>query len=76
VNAVLTQLDQLRRHRNVLILATSNLPDSIDGAFLDRADLKLEIGPPGDEGRRQILASCLKELARCGIIQPLDSDVG
>jgi hypothetical protein len=33
VNALLTQLDSLRARPNVLILTTSNLPASVDGAF-------------------------------------------
>lgn len=41
VNALLTQLDQLRRYSNVLIVATSNVTEAIDGAFVDRADLKI-----------------------------------
>lgn len=40
VNAVLTQLDGLKRYPNVLVLTTSNLTEAIDVAFVDRADLK------------------------------------
>ena len=40
VNAVLTQLDSLRSHKNVLILTTSNVTEAIDVAFVDRADIK------------------------------------
>ncbi len=36
VNALLTQLDQIRRHPNVLILTTSNVTGAIDIAFIDR----------------------------------------
>ena len=43
VNALLTQIDQLKSHRNVLVLATSNLKNSIDDAFLDRADVAYEV---------------------------------
>ena len=39
------------QHCDVLVLATSNLSGAIDGAFLDRADLKLFIGPPGLRAR-------------------------
>ncbi|CAG0887270.1 unnamed protein product [Darwinula stevensoni] len=46
VNALLTQLDQIRRYPNILILSTSNLTGAIDVAFVDRADVKLYIGPP------------------------------
>ena len=41
---------------------------NIDGAFVDRADLKLYIGHPTVAGRYQILASALRELVRAGII--------
>ena len=40
VNALLTQLDLLKRHSNVLILTTSNITEAIDVAFVDRADIK------------------------------------
>lgn len=41
VNALLTHLDALREHRNVFVLCTSNLPDAVDIAFVDRADIKV-----------------------------------
>lgn len=41
VNALLTHLDALRRHRNVMVLCTSNLPEAMDVAFIDRADIKV-----------------------------------
>jgi SpoVK/Ycf46/Vps4 family AAA+-type ATPase len=44
VNALLTQLDKLRKRTNCLVLATSNLTGAIDPAFMDRADLTLYIG--------------------------------
>ncbi|KXZ54058.1 hypothetical protein GPECTOR_5g166 [Gonium pectorale] len=40
VNALLTQLDALRRHPNVMVLTTSNITQAIDVAFVDRADIK------------------------------------
>ena len=46
VNALLTQIDQLKKFRNVLVLATSNLRNKIDDAFLDRADVSYEVGLP------------------------------
>lgn len=36
VNALLTQLDQIRRFPNVIILTTSNVTGAIDLAFVDR----------------------------------------
>ncbi|KAJ8959134.1 hypothetical protein NQ318_022392 [Aromia moschata] len=44
VNAVLTQIDQIKRYRNVLVLATSNMTETIDLAFVDRADIKQFLG--------------------------------
>ena len=37
VNALLTQLDQVKRYPNVLILTTSNVTGAIDLAFVDRS---------------------------------------
>ena len=56
VNALLTHLDRLRACPNVLILATSNLAGAVDAAFVDRADIKAYIGPPGPQ-------VCLLQLA-------------
>ena len=36
VNAVLTQIDNLRARDNVLVLTTSNISKAIDLAFVDR----------------------------------------
>jgi pachytene checkpoint protein 2 len=41
VNALLTHLDSLRHHQNAMILCTSNLPEAVDAAFVDRADIKV-----------------------------------
>ncbi|KAJ3014821.1 Pachytene checkpoint protein 2 [Thoreauomyces humboldtii] len=71
VNALLTQLDQLRRRKNVLVMTTSNITEAIDIAFIDRADIKQYIGPPSQRARYAILSSCLAELVAKGlIIQP------
>jgi len=64
VNALLTQLDQIKRHPNVLILTTSNMTDAIDIAFLDRADIKQHLGYPSEIAIYNIYYSCLKELMR------------
>ncbi len=72
VNALLTQLDGLKRYKNALILTTSNITDAIDAAFIDRADIKQYIGPPGAAARYDILASCVCELRRVGAIAPFE----
>ncbi|CAM9752919.1 unnamed protein product [Ascophyllum nodosum] len=69
VNAVLTQIDNLRQKDNVLVLTTSNVSEAIDLAFIDRADIKQYIGLPNALARYQILRSCLEELDRVGIIR-------
>ncbi|XP_053679554.1 pachytene checkpoint protein 2 homolog [Anopheles nili] len=68
VNAVLTQLDRLRRFPNVFILATSNLTESIDAAFLDRADFVQYIGNPTAHGIYEIYRMTLHHLVSTGII--------
>ncbi|RVE62606.1 hypothetical protein OJAV_G00158710 [Oryzias javanicus] len=70
VNSVLTQLDQIKRHSNVVILTTSNVTEKIDLAFVDRADIKQYIGPPSEKGIYNIFLSCLEELMKCQIISP------
>ncbi|XP_004698469.2 pachytene checkpoint protein 2 homolog [Echinops telfairi] len=70
VNAVLTQIDQIKRHSNVVILTTSNITERIDVAFVDRADIKQYIGPPSAAAIFKIYFSCLEELMRCQIIYP------
>ncbi|CAH8506738.1 unnamed protein product [Schistosoma haematobium] len=68
VNSVLTQIDQIKRFPNVLILATSNVTGVIDPAFLDRADIRLFIGPPSPPAIYSIYRTCLYELIRVGLI--------
>ncbi|XP_067619991.1 pachytene checkpoint protein 2 homolog [Eurosta solidaginis] len=68
VNALLTQLDAIKEHPNVLILATSNLADTIDLAFLDRADIKQYIGLPSSIAIKRIYTTMLMEMMRIGII--------
>ena len=47
-----------------MLLTTSNLSDAVDGAFLDRADIKRFIGPPGAAAIYIILCSIIEELQR------------
>ena len=69
VNALLTQIDKLRNNPDVMVLATSNLSDSIDDAFIDRADIKRFVGNPEEESRFCIFQDCIDELIRKGIIR-------
>lgn len=70
VNAVLTQLDQLRNLPNVMVLTTSNLTSTIDLAFVDRADLKQYVGYPTVEAIYKIFCSAIEELMNVQIIFP------
>eukprot|EP00892_Ulva_mutabilis_P010083 jgi/Ulvmu1/7447/UM036_0109.1 len=70
VNALLTHLDALRSRPNVMVLCTSNLPEAVDIAFVDRADIKAYIGPPSAPARYAILRSCILELHRAGVLAP------
>lgn len=74
VNAVLTQLDQLRRFPNVLVLTTSNLTSTIDIAFIDRADLKQFIGEPNAEATYEILKTAIDELTNVSPKFAVDRD--
>jgi len=68
VNAVLTQIDTIKQHNNVLIMTTSNITGTIDLAFVDRADIKQYIGPPGPEACYGMLSGSLKELKVKGLV--------
>ncbi|PKI84470.1 hypothetical protein MVES1_001905 [Malassezia vespertilionis] len=70
VNALLTELDKLKGHTNLLVMTTSNLSESIDSAFLDRVDIRQYIGLPGTEAVYRILRSCLEELMHVGLVLP------
>lgn len=68
VNALLTQLDTLKRFSNCLVLTTSNVTQAIDTAFTDRADLKIYVGNPSACGIYEILRSAIAELARTELV--------
>lgn len=70
VNAVLTALDRLRRAPNALVLTTSNVTGAIDGAFVDRADLKRYVGPPSARATYAVLCGALDELMLRGAVAP------
>lgn len=71
VNALLTQIDHIKRFPNVIILTTSNVTGAIDLAFVDRADIKQYIGLPSVNAIFSIYHSCLCELMKVGIISPV-----
>lgn len=69
VNALLTQIDQLRNIQNIMIMATSNLTECIDVAFLSRSDIKQYVGPPCLKARYTIFVDCINELSRAMILK-------
>lgn len=64
-DAALSGIDLLvRKHRNVLLIATTNFPQALDQAFLSRADAIEDIGLPSDEARWEIIEDALAALMR------------
>ncbi|KAF4626137.1 hypothetical protein G7Y89_g12025 [Cudoniella acicularis] len=61
-NALLTGLDRMKGIVNVIFLCTSNTPESLDSAFLDRCGLKLFIGPPSTASQYAILCRRIQNL--------------
>lgn len=63
-DAALAGIDLLtRKHRNVLLVATTNFPQAVDRALMSRADWVEEIGLPGSVARTEIIADTLNQLA-------------
>jgi AAA+ superfamily predicted ATPase len=64
-DAVLAGLDRLtQRHKNVLLIGTTNFAKALDSAVLSRADHIEQIGMPNEEARREIIVETLKALAK------------
>jgi AAA+ superfamily predicted ATPase len=64
-DAALSGIDLLcRKHRNTLLIATTNFPKAVDRALLSRADLIEDIGFPNAEIRQEIIADTLAQLAK------------
>jgi AAA+ superfamily predicted ATPase len=63
-NAVLIGLDAIwDQFTNVLFVATSNFPESIDAAFVSRVDLVVDVPVPTGELARRILADTMREIS-------------
>ncbi|PYH99922.1 cytochrome c1 [Aspergillus ellipticus CBS 707.79] len=75
VNALLTGLDKLKEHPNVIVVCTSNLITALDQAFLDRVDIKQHIPQLSTRPIYKIYKDCLEELGRHGIIEGTFFDV-
>lgn len=64
-DAVLASLDLLtQKHKNILLIATTNYPQAVDRAFMSRADLIETIPVPNVEARAEIIRDTLEGLAR------------
>lgn len=70
VNALLTHLDRLRDRSNVLVLATSNLLQCLDAAFVDRVDWSIAVPLPGHRVIYTMLLKAVNELLRVQLISP------
>lgn len=73
VNAVLTSIDSFRSRPNCLLITTSNLSGAIDVAFVDRADIRAHVGLPSEHARFDIVASCVREMMRVGLVDALSA---
>ena len=63
-DAALAGLDLLtRKHRNVLLIATTNFPGAVDRALLSRADWIEDIELPSAEARAAIIGDVLDQIA-------------
>jgi SpoVK/Ycf46/Vps4 family AAA+-type ATPase len=64
VDAALTGVDQLARsYPTLLFIATSNIPEVVDGAFTSRADVIYTFPLPNLEARVKILTSTVEAVA-------------
>ncbi|XRM39733.1 hypothetical protein ABZX51_003075 [Aspergillus tubingensis] len=75
VDAVLTGLDKLKEHSNVIVVCTSNLITALDQAFLDRVDIKQYIPQLSSRPIYNIYKDCLEELSQSGLIGGVSFDV-
>jgi AAA+ superfamily predicted ATPase len=62
-DAALAGIDLLsRKHRNVILIATTNFSDAVDRALLSRADWIEEVGLPNADARTDIINFTLDQL--------------
>jgi SpoVK/Ycf46/Vps4 family AAA+-type ATPase len=77
-DAALAGIDLLtRKHRNILLVATTNFPQAVDRAFMSRADWIEDIGLPGPDARADIISDTLEQLASAWPrVAELKKDIG
>ncbi|SMN21205.1 similar to Saccharomyces cerevisiae YBR186W PCH2 Nucleolar component of the pachytene checkpoint [Maudiozyma saulgeensis] len=71
VNSLLTNLDKLKKYDNFIVLTTSNYIDTLDCAFVDRADRIFHVTKPSLEALESILISSLESLMCSNILIPI-----
>ena len=64
----MTQIDQLRSLPNILYITTSNFPELVDPAFIDRVDWSFPIGLPSQKIIYSLLASAVAVMRSKGLI--------
>jgi pachytene checkpoint protein 2 len=75
-DAVLAGVDRVARAwPNVTFVATTNYQLGVDAAFLSRADLVEQVGLPGAEAIRTILADTLREVIGTDVDGHADADL-
>lgn len=63
VDAALVGIDRLaQKHRNVVVIATTNVPQSVDAALHSRADAVFDVPVPDIVARREILRHTLESM--------------
>jgi hypothetical protein len=67
-NALFTGLDRAMKYPNVIFLCTSNMPECLDPAFLDRCGLKTEVSSPPLAVKYEILRDRIQQLIEDGLI--------
>ena len=70
VSTLLSEMDGLQERENVIVIAATNRPDSIDSALRrgGRFDREIEIGVPNSEGRKEIMQVHTRNM-------PMDDDI-
>lgn len=72
-NALLQAFDILLEQTNILVIATSNMREMLDQAFISRCDYAFSIDLPSVKARYAILRRSLQTLIHHGIIQTQES---
>lgn len=77
VNMALDSLDELATVDNVYVISTSNQPEVVDDAYVDRTDEQIHIGYPGPEIRRRILEDVVEHLDEGfdAALSPIDDEM-